>query len=99
MDAKEAHQRGIVHALHGADTLPGEARRFAARFLDAPRDAVALTKRTLNGAFESSYETMFGLEGQAQGLAASTQYYREAIGSFLGGEGLRFDWDRMIREA
>lgn len=99
MDVQEARQRGIVHAIHGAGALPAAARQFAARFLDAPRDAVALTKRTLNGAFESSYDTMFALEGQAQGLAASTQFYRDAIGSFLSGEGLRFDWDRAAREA
>ncbi len=99
MDAQEAHERGLVHAIHGAEALSAAAREFAARFVDAPRDAVALTKRTLNGAFESSYDTMFALEGQAQGLAASTQFYRDAISGFLRGEELRFDWDRAAREA
>ncbi|MDF3881560.1 enoyl-CoA hydratase/isomerase family protein [Cupriavidus basilensis] len=99
MDAREAHQRGIVHALHSADTLPGAARRFATRFLDAPREAVALTKLALNGALESSYDAMLAMEGQAQGIAASTAYYRDAIGSFLRGERPRFDWDRAARDA
>ncbi|MGT2431276.1 enoyl-CoA hydratase/isomerase family protein [Cupriavidus basilensis] len=99
MDAREAHQRGIVHALHSADTLPGAARRFATGFLDAPREAVALTKLALNGALESSYDAMLAMEGQAQGIAASTAYYRDAIGSFLRGERPRFDWDRAARDA
>lgn len=97
--AQEAHQRGIVHAIHSAAELPDAARDFASRFRDAPREAVALAKRALNGAMESSYDTMLALEAQAQGIAASTPFYRDAIAAFLGGEGLRFDWDRAARHA
>lgn len=91
--AHEAHQRGIVHSIHAAEALPGAARRFAARFREAPRDALALTKRMVNGTFESSYGAMLTLEGQGQGIAAAMPYYRDAATGFLRGEGPRFDWD------
>ncbi|QQX82808.1 enoyl-CoA hydratase/isomerase family protein [Cupriavidus necator] len=99
MDVKEARDRGIVHEIHPAEALADAARRFAARFREAPREGLALAKRALNGSFETSYETMLALEAQGQALASSAPYYREAVGTFLRGEPPRFDWDRAARQA
>ncbi len=91
MDAKRL---GIVHAIHPNETLAEEARRFARRFLAAPPEALALTKRALNRSFESTYETVLDLESQGQALASAVPYYAQAVDAFLHGRPGRFDWDR-----
>lgn len=98
LGAQEAKQLGLVHAIHGADDLPQAARRFAGRFVHAPREAVALTKRAVNGAFEAPYETMLATEAHTQSIASAAGYYQEAVSGFLRGEAPGFDWDRMCRE-
>ncbi|TPQ43816.1 enoyl-CoA hydratase/isomerase family protein [Cupriavidus pinatubonensis] len=92
--AAEAHKLGIVHAIHSADALAEDARRFAARFVDGPREAMALTKNALNGTFEAPYDTMLAAEAQGQAVAAAAPYYGEAVQAFLRGEPAKFDWDR-----
>ncbi|CAG2139937.1 enoyl-CoA hydratase/isomerase family protein [Cupriavidus numazuensis] len=92
--AAEAHKLGIVHAIHPADALAEDARRFAARFVDGPREAMALTKSALNATFEAPYDTMLAVEAQAQAVAAAAPYYGEAVQAFLRGEPAKFDWDR-----
>lgn len=92
--AAEAHKLGIVHAIHPADSLAEDARRFAARFVDGPREALALTKSALNGTFEAPYDTLLAVEAHAQAVAASAPYYGDAVQAFLRGEPAKFDWDR-----
>ncbi|WP_042885527.1 enoyl-CoA hydratase/isomerase family protein [Cupriavidus necator] len=97
VDAQEARQLGIVHDIYTADALPEAARRFAARFLNGPREAMALTKRAANATFETPYDTMFEIEAQAQALAAAAPHYGEAVRGFLRGEAPKYDWDREVR--
>ena len=94
LEVIDAKRCGIVHAIHPADHLAEEARRFARRFVAAPQESLALMKRALNRSFESSYDTLLELECQAQALASAVPYYAEAVDAFLNGKPARFDWDR-----
>ncbi|MCY1225568.1 1,2-epoxyphenylacetyl-CoA isomerase [compost metagenome] len=94
LEVSDARRCGIVHAIHPAEYLGEEARRFARRFVAAPQEALALMKRALNRTFESSYDTLLDLECQAQALASAVPYYAEAVDAFLHGKPARFDWDR-----
>ncbi len=94
LSAAEAKAVGMVHAIHPADSLVDEARKFAARLVPAPPAAIAMTKRLLNRSFETSYETMLELESQAQGVASATAFHAEAIAAFVGGRAGGFDWEK-----
>lgn len=90
----DAQRCGIVHAIHPADRLGEEARRFAQRFVAAPQEALALMKRGLNRTFESSYDTLLDLECQSQALASAVLYYAAVLDALLNGKPAPFDWDR-----
>jgi len=94
LSAAEAKAVGMVHAIHPADSLVDEARKFAARMVPAPPAAIGLIKRMLNRSFETPYETMLELESQAQGVAAGTAFHADAIAAFVGGKPGLFDWER-----
>lgn len=94
LDAQEAKQLGIVHALHDPEALPEAAWAFARRFADGPREAMGLSKRLLNSSFETPYQTLVELEASAQALAAAAPYFREATADFLTGRPARYNWDR-----
>ncbi|OWP49745.1 enoyl-CoA hydratase/isomerase family protein [Pseudomonas nitroreducens] len=91
---EEARALRIVHAVHSPETLAAEAEKLARRFLAAPRDALAMSKRLLNQSFETSWNNLAELESLAQGVASTAPYHGEAVSAFLGGEPTRFDWDR-----
>ncbi len=97
--AEEAMRLGIVHAIHPAESLAAQAWQFARRFLDAPREAIGLSKRLLNQSFESHYGPLADLECSAQAIAAAAPYHTAAVDAFLAGEPPRFDWDRLERQA
>ncbi|QRY77936.1 enoyl-CoA hydratase/isomerase family protein [Pseudomonas sp. PDNC002] len=91
---EEASELGIVHSIHAPEELAANAQRMAQRFLSAPRDAIAMSKRLLNQSFESDWNAMAEMEGLAQGVAATAPYHGEAVSAFLGGKPSRYDWDR-----
>ncbi|WP_152223738.1 enoyl-CoA hydratase/isomerase family protein [Pseudomonas sp. SCB32] len=94
VDIEEAQNLRIVHAIYSSEALPAEAEKLARRFLAAPRDALAMSKRLLNQSFETSWGNLAELESLAQGVASTAPYHGEAVSAFLGGEPSRFDWDR-----
>lgn len=94
VSVEEASALGIVHSIHPQDELPAAAQRLARRFLDSPRDAIAMSKRLLNQSYETHWDAMAELEGLAQGIASTVPYHDEAVSTFLRGEPSRFDWDR-----
>lgn len=94
LEAEEALRLGIVHAIHEPSALPEQARAFARRFVDAPREAIGLGKRLLNRSFETPYQTMVELEAIGQATAASADYFRDAVADFVAGRPSRYDWDR-----
>lgn len=94
LGVEEAHSLGIVQSIHAPDELAAQARAFARRFLDAPREALGMTKGLLNRSFETPYATLAELECYAQGIATSQPYHLESVEAFLRGEPARYDWDR-----
>ena len=92
--ADEAHQLGLIHAVHTGDTLLPEARRMARRFLSGPREALGMIKNTLNRSFDLDYLSMAELETCQQAIAMASVYHREAVARFGRGEPLLYDWDR-----
>jgi 2-(1,2-epoxy-1,2-dihydrophenyl)acetyl-CoA isomerase len=95
LGVQEARELGIVHAIHAPEALEEEARRFARRFVAAPREALGLGKRLLNQSFETSYAPLSELESAAQAVASSVPYHAQAIAAFLEGRPALFDWDRQ----
>ena len=91
---EEAKALGIVHSIHAPEALLDAATAFARRFMDAPREAIALSKQLFNRSYESDYDTMAAMEGQAQAIAAAAPYHSEAVAAFLAGQPAKFDWDR-----
>ncbi|MBB4866770.1 2-(1,2-epoxy-1,2-dihydrophenyl)acetyl-CoA isomerase [Pseudomonas nitritireducens] len=91
---EEARELGLVLSIHTPDELPAAAQHLAQRFLAAPRDALAMSKRLLNQSHETGWSTMAELEGLAQGVASTAPYHAEAVSAFLRSEPARFDWDR-----
>jgi len=94
VDAGEARDLGIVLSLHEPDALREAACTLARRFVDAPRLAVAHTKRLANRAYETDAATMAELEGLAQGHCGVEPYHAESVERFVRREPARFDWDR-----
>lgn len=95
--AEEAKQLGIVHAIHPHETLAEQARQFAQRFVEAPSQALGITKRLLNSSFETSYGGFVEVEANAQAVATTTAYHADALHRFADGKPLRYDWDRMAK--
>ncbi len=58
--AVEAHQLGLVHAVHAEGSLLTEAHRMAKRFLSGPHEALGMIKNTLNRSFDLDYHSMAG---------------------------------------
>ncbi|MEM5316945.1 enoyl-CoA hydratase-related protein [Paraburkholderia sp. JHI869] len=83
LGAQEAQRLGIVHAIHAPESLAEEARRFARRFVSAPREAMGLGKRLLNQSFETPYATLAELECAAQAVASSVPYHAQAIAALI----------------
>ncbi|BDB29053.1 enoyl-CoA hydratase/isomerase family protein (plasmid) [Cupriavidus sp. P-10] len=95
ISVEEAKNVGIVHSIYPPETLMEQARQFARRFLDGPGPTLGMTKRMLNSAFESSYAAFVELESNAQAVATTTPFHRDALQRFIAGEPGRFDWDRV----
>jgi enoyl-CoA hydratase/carnithine racemase len=94
IDAQEAKQLGIVHAIHSPEALAPQARDFARRFLAGPREAMGLSKRMLNQSFESHYAPLAELECATQAVASSVPYHAAAVSAFLDGQPAPYDWER-----
>ena len=94
IDAAEAQELGLVHAVFGDDALLPEARRMASRFLSGPREALGMIKNTLNRSFDLDYRSMAELETCQQAIAMASAYHADAVARFSRGEPLLYDWDR-----
>lgn len=92
--ADEAQSLGIVLSIHAPDALLVEARAFARRLADGPREALAIGKRLVNRSFETDYATMTTLESCAQAICLNTPYHQAGAARFVNGEPALYDWDR-----
>lgn len=93
-DAEEAKQIGIVSEIYPADQLAERARQIALSFTQASATAVSLTKSALNASFNSSLGTMLEMEANAQGVARSTEYHRDAVARFMSKQPPLFQWPK-----
>ncbi|MBI4693399.1 MAG: enoyl-CoA hydratase/isomerase family protein [Gammaproteobacteria bacterium] len=80
--ANEAKALGLVLEVVPVERLLPRAREIARGLAQGSQVAFGLTKRILNRAFETDPSTLFELEADAQGVAMSTDYFREAIARF-----------------
>ncbi|WP_416897368.1 MAG: enoyl-CoA hydratase/isomerase family protein [Minwuia sp.] len=95
IDAEEAKEMGIVHAIHSSEALMDEARTFAQRLAKGSKPAMALTKRVVNGAYEMSYRDLVDAEANGQALMFTTDFHKEAVRRFMAKEPRLYDWDQM----
>ena len=95
VDADEARALHIVFEIHPPERLLPAALAIAARFRDAPTEAIGITKTLLNQTFQSDERLMGELEAFASATAKTLPYHQEAVGRFLAKEPTRFDWDRL----
>ncbi len=95
VSASEAHSCGLVHTIVPPESLMDEAGRFALRFAQAPRSALALTKGLMNKSFESPYATLAEMEASAQAVACTSDFHVRSVNAFLRGERASFDWESL----
>ena len=99
VEAEEAKQLGLVHAIHPAASLRVEALAMAARFAHAPTGALGIAKHMMNRAFESDRRSVFEYEALAQSLCRESEFHREAVARFIGKAPPLYDWDHLPTEA
>lgn len=83
VSAEEALATGLVTRLIPADMLLGEARATARRFVHAPREAAAVTKRMLQLEASMTFDQALGAEEKAQAALMGKEDFREAYRAFL----------------
>ena len=87
--AHRTHDRGRCRAVRARDAgrargpVDDEARAVAVRLAGLAPQAVALTKRALDEAWNSSFEEALETEARLQGEAGSTADHAEGIAAFL----------------
>jgi 2-(1,2-epoxy-1,2-dihydrophenyl)acetyl-CoA isomerase len=82
IDAQEAHDLGIVHAIHEEDALDAEADALAARLAEGPTRAFGLGKSMLNRGMDCDFATYLEIEATAEAHIMQTADHREAVASF-----------------
>ena len=83
LTAAEAERFGLVAKVVPAADLGEEARALAARLAAGAPRALALTKRALNRAAESTLEEALEHEAWLQGIAGATADHAEGIAAFM----------------
>ena len=89
--ADEAKQLGMAYKVTGEDVLQ-EAIAFAERFANAPTEAMGMTKRVMNHAFESQRAEVFQQEALAQTLCRESAFHQEAIQRFVSKQPALYQW-------
>ncbi|MAG96615.1 MAG: enoyl-CoA hydratase [Rhodospirillaceae bacterium] len=99
VEAEEARDIGLVHAIHPADDLLDQAKALAGRFENASPDAIRNAKHLLNQSLHQDIRTMGSLEVGAQGELRETPYHKAAVKRFMAKEPALFDWDAKRKDA
>jgi enoyl-CoA hydratase/carnithine racemase len=92
VNAEEAKAMGMVFEIQPSDRLAGRARELASSLVHASPAALSLAKRALNASLNTDLRTMLEMEANAQGIARSTDYHRDAVARFLNKTALLFLW-------
>ncbi|AMO24153.1 enoyl-CoA hydratase/isomerase family protein [Ramlibacter solisilvae] len=86
IDADEALAMGLVQAVVPAERLRETALEYAARFDQAPTQALGLAKSILNRAFETDRHALTQLEAAVQSMCGASDYHAEAVRRFRSRE-------------
>ncbi len=95
VDAEEAKELGLVLEIVSQDNAMEDAREFAGRFRHASTEAIGLSKVILNQSFNLDHRTLLELEADAQGMALTSQYHRDAVARFVAKEPSQYDWEKL----
>lgn len=82
LPAAEALRIGLVNRVVPLDEVMAEARRMAGNLAASAPRALALTKRALRRAQESSFEVTLDYEASLQGIAGRTADHAEGLAAF-----------------
>jgi 2-(1,2-epoxy-1,2-dihydrophenyl)acetyl-CoA isomerase len=91
LTAEEARRLGLVARVVPGDELVAAAHELAARLADGAPRALALTKRALHRALESSFDETLDYEAHLQGIAGRTRDHAEGIEAFVEKRSPRFE--------
>jgi 2-(1,2-epoxy-1,2-dihydrophenyl)acetyl-CoA isomerase len=83
VDAATAERVGLVNRVVPDDQLMAEANALAARLAQSAPIALALAKRALNRALESSLDQALEFEAQLQSVAGRSADHAEGIAAFV----------------
>lgn len=89
--ADEALTMGLVHAIAKEDVLQ-EALRLAARFANAPVDAIGIAKGIMNHAFESDRPEVYAREALAQAVCRESSFHVDAVDRFVTKRPPIYNW-------
>ncbi len=90
--AEEARTLGLALEVHPPEHLLARAGELARALAGASPHAMAITKDALNASLGNELEAMLQLEANAQGIAGTTDYAREAFRRFADKQPARFHW-------
>ncbi len=92
IDAHEAQQMGIVLEVTPRGGALERTLALAHSLTQASQVAIAMTKTALNNSLSSDLRSMIELEANAQGVAFSSSYHRQAVERFLAKQAPLFQW-------
>jgi 2-(1,2-epoxy-1,2-dihydrophenyl)acetyl-CoA isomerase len=83
VDAATAERIGLVNRVVPADELMDHANAFAQRLAKGAPIALALAKRALNRAYETTLSEALDYEAQLQSIAGRSADHREGVAAFV----------------
>jgi len=90
--ADEAQRIGLALEVLAPDDLLPRARAIAQSFATASATAMSLSKKALQSSLQSELATMLDLEALSQPIAASSEFFTEAVRRFAAKEPAQFRW-------
>jgi 2-(1,2-epoxy-1,2-dihydrophenyl)acetyl-CoA isomerase len=91
LTAAEAHAWGLVSEVVESDRLADRAAELAAELAAMPTRGIAMTKRLLDRAEQTTLEEQLELEAQLQTAATQTADFSEGVAAFLEKREPRFE--------
>jgi 2-(1,2-epoxy-1,2-dihydrophenyl)acetyl-CoA isomerase len=83
LTAPEAMEWGLVSEVVSDEALTGRVAELAQRYADAPTGGIAMTKRLLDRAGDSTLDEQLEWEAQLQTAATRTEDFAEGVAAFL----------------
>jgi 2-(1,2-epoxy-1,2-dihydrophenyl)acetyl-CoA isomerase len=91
LSAADAERFGLVAKVVPAEGLTASSREVAARLAAGAPRAIALTKRALRRALETSLDETLEFEADLQGVAGRTRDHAEGVAAFIEKRPPRFE--------